>query len=195
MTTGDRLTGSERVRKLQTMLHAKAKEEPERRFHALADKVWRSDFLREAWAEVRRNGGAAGVDGETIAQIEAQGVGPWLGELSRELREGTYAPQPVRQVRIPKKQLGTFRPLGIPTIRDRVAQTSALLVLGPIFEADLPPEQYGYRPERGAHDALRRIHWLLNRGHHEVVDGDLANYLEASSYCTLVHADWANRLG
>ena len=176
MTTGGGLTGSERVRKLQTMLHAKAKEEPGRRFHALADKVWRADFLREAWAEVRRNGGAAGVDGETFAMIEAQGVGRWLGELSRELREGTYAPSPVRQVLIPKKQPGTFRPLGIPTIRDRVAQTSALLVLVPIFEADLQPEQYGYRPERGAHDAVKRIHRLLNGGYNEVVDGDLANY-------------------
>ena len=114
MTTDKRLTGSERVRKLQTMLHAKAKAEPGRRFHALADKVWRADFLREAWAEVRRNGGAAGVDGETVARIEARSVERWLGELSRDLRDGSYAPQAVRQVRIPKKQPGTFRPAGDP---------------------------------------------------------------------------------
>ena len=125
MATGASLTGSIKVRKLQTVLHAKAKEEPDRRFHALIDKVWRTDFLMEAWARVRRNGGSAGVDGETFERIEAQGVGRWIGELSRELREGTYRPKPVRQVLIPKKQPGRFRPLGIPCIRDRVAQTSA----------------------------------------------------------------------
>ena len=176
MTTGESLTGSEKVRRLQTVLHAKAKEEPGRRFHSLIDKVWREDFLLEAWRRVRRNGGAAGVDGETFADIEAVGVERWIGELARELREGTYVPRPVRQVLIPKKQPGKFRPLGIPCIRDRVAQTSALLVLEPIFEADLQPEQYAYRPGRSAHDAVRRIHSLLNRGHNEVVDCDLADY-------------------
>ncbi len=124
----------------------------------------------------RRNGGQPGVDGESFADIDAYGVERWVGELSRALRDRTYAPQPVRQVLIPKKQPGKFRPLGIPTIRDRVAQTSAMLVLTPIFEADLQPEQYGYRPERSALDAVKRIHRLLNRGHNEVVDGDLSNY-------------------
>ena len=176
MTTGDSLTGSEKVRRLQTVLHAKAKEEPGRRFHSLIDKVWREDFLLEAWRRVRRNGGTAGVDGETFADIEAVGVERWIGELARELRDGTYEPKPVRQVLIPKKQPGKFRPLGIPCIRDRVAQTSALLVLEPIFEADLQPEQYAYRPGRSAHDAVGRVHSLLNRGHNEVVDCDLADY-------------------
>ena len=176
MATGESLPGPERVRKLQTVLHAKAKEEPERRFHALVDKVWREDFLAEAWRRVRRNGGSAGVDGETFTDIERYGVGRWLGELARDLKDGTYAPKPVRQVLIPKKQPGKFRPLGIPCVRDRVAQTSALLVVEPIFEADLQPEQYAYRPGRSAHDAVKRVHSLLNTGHNEVVQCDLSNY-------------------
>ena len=176
MATDKSLTGSERVRKFQTMLHAKAKEDPKRRFHALCDKVWREDFLKEAWVQVRRNGGTAGVDGERFKDIEAYGVEGWLGELARDLREGTYVAKPVRQVLIPKKQPGKFRPLGIPCIRDRVAQTAALLVLEPILEADLQPEQYGYRPGRSANDAVKRVHGLLRGGYQEVVDGDLSNY-------------------
>ena len=175
MITGKRLTGSEKVRRLQTILHAKAKESPDHRFHALADKVWRMDFLMEAWALVRRNGGSAGVDGETIEEVKQRGVEGWLRELSQELREGTYRPKAVRQVLIPKKQPGKFRPLGIPCLRDRVAQTSAMLVLSPIFEADLQPEQYGYRQGRTAQDAVRRIHRRLNQGHREVVDADLTH--------------------
>ena len=168
------------------MHHAKAKEEPKRRFHALCDKMWREDFLREAWERVRRNGGTAGVDGESFKDIEAQGVEGWLGELGRDLREGTYRPKPVRQVLIPKKQPGKFRPLGIPCIRDRVAQTSALLVLEPIFEADLQPEQYGYRPGRSANEAVHRVHELLQRGRCEVVDGDLSNYFGEIPHAELI---------
>ena len=184
MGTGESLTASERVQRLQTALHAKAKEVPGFRFYSLSDKVWRDDVLTVAWQAVRRNGGAAGVDGETVADIEARGVDRWLGALARDLKEGTYRPRAVRQVLIPKKQRGKFRPLGIPCLRDRVAQTAAMLVLSPIFEADLQPEQYAYRPGRDAHDAVRRVHRLLTTGHREVVDADLSDY-----FGQIPHAD------
>ena len=141
METGASLVAPEQVRRLQRALHAKAKEDPEFRFYTLSDKVWREDVLQAAWQAVRRNGGACGVDGETWTAIEEQGVHRWLGELAKELRENTYRPRAVRQVLIPKKQPGKFRPLGIPCLRDRVAQTAAMLVLTPIFEADLQEEQ------------------------------------------------------
>ena len=131
METGGSLTAPDSVRRLQTALHAKAKGDPDCRFHALSDKVWREDVLAAAWQAVRRNGGASGVDGETFEHIQAQGVGRWLGELAKQLRENTYRPGAVRQVLIPKKQPGKYRPLGIPCIRDRVAQTAAMLVLAP----------------------------------------------------------------
>ena len=184
MGTGESLSASERVQRLQTALHAKAKEAPGFRFYSLSDKVWRDDVLAVAWQAVRRNGGAAGVDGETVADIESFGVDRWLGALARDLKEGTYRPRAVRQVLIPKKQRGKFRPLGIPCLRDRVAQTAAMLVLSPIFEADLQPEQYAYRPGRHAHDAVRRVHRLLTTGHREVVDADLSNY-----YGQIPHSD------
>ena len=184
MGTGASLTASERVQRLQTALHAKAKEAPGFRFYSLSDKVWREDVLVVAWQAVRRNGGAAGVDDETVADIESQGVGRWLGALARDLKAGTYRPSAVRQVLIPKKQRGKFRPLGIPCLRDRVAQTAAMLVLSPIFEADLQPEQYAYRPGRDAHDAVKHVHRLLNTGHREVVDADLSDY-----FGQIPHAD------
>ena len=184
MGTGENLTASERVQRLQTALHAKAKEAPDFRFYSLSDKVWREDVLTVAWQAVRRNGGAAGVDGETVADVESLGVDRWLGVLARDLKAGTYRPQAVRQVLIPKKQRGKFRPLGIPCLRDRVAQTAAMLVLSPIFEADLQPEQYAYRPGRHAHDAVKRVHRLLNTGHEEVVDADLSDY-----FGQIPHAD------
>lgn len=168
MTTDANLTGSGKVQRLQRMLHAKAKDESELRFHALYDKVYRMDFLYEAYRQVRRNSGAAGVDGERFEGIEAYGVERWLGELARELKEKTYKPQAVRQVLIPKKQKGKFRPLGIPCLRDRVVQTSAMMVLSPIFEADFGEEQYAYRAGRSANDAVNRVHALLSIGNHEV---------------------------
>ena len=184
MGTGASLSASERVQRLQTVLHAKAKEAPDFRFYSLSDKVWRDDVLAVAWQAVRRNGGAAGVDGETVADVESVGVDRWLGALARDLKAGTYRPRAVRQVLIPKKQRGKFRPLGIPCLRDRVAQTAAMLVLSPIFEADLQPEQYAYRPGRHAHDAVKRVHRLLNTGHEEVVDADLSDY-----FGQIPHAD------
>ena len=184
METGTRLTAPQSVQRLQTTLHAKAKEAPGFRFYSLCDKVWRADVLAVAWQEVRGNRGAAGVDGETVADVESYGVDRWLGALARDLKEGTYRPQAVRQVLIPKKQRGKYRPLGIPCTRDRVAQTASLLVLSPIFEADLAPEQYAYRPGRSALDAVRRVHRLLNTGHREVVDADLSDY-----FGQIPHAD------
>ena len=188
MGTGENLTASERVQRLQTALHAKAKEAPDFRFYSLSDKVWREDVLTVAWQAVRRNGGAAGVDGETVADVESLGVDRWLGALARDLKAGTYRPRAVRQVLIPKKQRGKFRPLGIPCLRDRVAQTAAMLVLSPIFEADLPPEQYAYRPGRDAKDAVNRVHRLLNTGHREVVDADLSDYFGQIPHAELLQS-------
>ena len=188
MGTGESLTASERVQRLQTALHAKAKEAPGFRFYTLSDKVWRDDVLAVAWRAVRRNGGSAGVDGETVADVESFGVDRWLGALARDLKAGTYRPRAVRQVLIPKKQRGKFRPLGIPCLRDRVAQTAAMLVLSPIFEADLQPEQYAYRPGRHAHDAVKRVHRLLNTGHREVVDADLSDYFGQIPHAELLRS-------
>jgi len=150
--------------------------------------VWREDVLAVAWRAVRRNGGAAGVDGETVADIESRGVDRWLEALAGDLKAGTYRPRAVRQVLIPQKQRGKFRPLGIPCLRDRVAQTAAMLVWSPIFEADLQPEQYAYRPGRDAHDAVRRVHRLLTTGHREVVDGDLSDYFGQIPHAELLRS-------
>jgi RNA-directed DNA polymerase len=167
-----------KVQKLQDALHAKAKGSPGFRFYALYDKVYRDDMLWIAHRRCLINGGAAGVDGRTFEDIEQYGVQKWLGELAEELRTKTYRPSPVRRVYIPKPD-GKQRPLGIPTIKDRVVQMAAMLVLEPIFEADLQPEQHAYRPERSALDAVRQVHGLLNTGHTEVVDADLSGYFDS----------------
>lgn len=175
----------EKVRKLQAALHAKAKGSPEYRFYALYDKLYREDLLAFAYRRCRQNGGSAGVDGETFKDIEAYGVERWLGERAEELRKKTYRPQPVLRQWIPKSS-GGHRPLGIPTIRDRVMQTAASLVLEPIFEADLPPEQYAYRSGHSAHDAVRRVHALVNTGHREVIDADLSGYYDSIPHVELM---------
>ena len=144
------------VQKLQTALHAKAKAEAGFRFYALYDKIFRKDILAHAYAQCRANKGAPGVDGQDFADIEVYGVERWLGELMLALREGTYRPDPIRRVLIPKSN-GKQRPLGISTVRDRVCMTAAMLVLEPIFDADLPSEQYAYRSGRNAHQAVAEV--------------------------------------
>jgi RNA-directed DNA polymerase len=174
-----------KVQKLQAALHAKAKGSPNFRFYALYDKVYRADVLEEAWERCRKNGGAAGVDGQKFEDIEDYGVQVWLGELAQELRDKKYRPQAVRRVYIPKPD-GKQRPLGIPTIRDRVAQMAAVLVLEPIFEADLQPEQYAYRANRSALEAVGKVHSLLHTGHTEVVDADLSGYFDSIPHAELM---------
>ena len=175
----------EKTRKLQETLHAKAKGSPGYRFYLLYDKVYREDVLAFAYRRCKANGGVAGIDGQNFKDIETDGVERWLAELAEELRTKTYCPQAVRRVYIPKPD-GTKRPLGIPTIRDRVVQMAVVLVLEPIFEADLLPEQYAYRPGCNALDAVRKVHSLLNTGHTEVVDADLSAYFDSVPHSELM---------
>ena len=179
------LTTPASVQKLQTALHDKAKESPNFRFYALYDKVYRKDVLAFAYEGCKANGGAAGVDGQTFEDIEAYGIERWLGELAQELKSRTYRPLPVRRVYIPKPD-GKQRPLGVPAIRDRTAETAAVLVLGSIFEADLQSEQYAYRQDRSALDAVRHVHKLINTGHGEIVDADLTSYFDSLPHAELL---------
>jgi group II intron reverse transcriptase/maturase len=175
------------VQKLQTALHAKAKAEAGYRFYALYDKIHREDILAHAYAQCRSNKGAPGVDGQEFADIEAYGVQRWLGELALALREETYRPEPIRRVFIPKAN-GKLRPLGISILRDRVCMTAARLVLDPILEADLPPEQYAYRRGRNAQQAVVEVEELLFQGHPEVVDADLADYFGSIPHAELLQS-------
>ena len=170
-------TPIDKVRQLQCKLWVCAKRSKTRRFHALYDRIYRSDVLWEAWRRVRGNGGAAGVDAETIQAIENRGVGEFLAELQAALQAGRYRPQPVKRRYIPKAD-GKRRPLGIPTVRDRVAQMAAKLVIEPIFEADFQPCSYGFRPKKNATQALEAIRNAGNRGYNFVVDAEIQGYFD-----------------
>jgi RNA-directed DNA polymerase len=169
----------EKIRTLQRKLYRKAKAEPAFRFYVLYDKLCREDILRHAYGLARSNAGAPGVDGVSFVQIEERGLEAWLAGLREELVLKTYRPDPVRRVMIPKPNGGGERALGIPTIRDRVIQTAAKLVLEPIFEADFEDNTYGYRPARGAVDAVKEVHRHICRGYTDVVDADLSKYFDS----------------
>ena len=181
-------TPSETVEKLQTSLQTKAKAEPAFRFYALWDKVCRKDVLLEAYRRCRANAGASGVDGETFERIDTHGLERWLETLWEELTSGKYVPKPLLRVWIPKSN-GGQRPLGIPCIRDRVVQMAAVLVIGPIFEVDLLPQQHGFRPGLDAKMALRRVYWhVTQHGRREVVDADLRDYFNSIPHAPLMRS-------
>jgi RNA-directed DNA polymerase len=177
----------EKIRTLQRKLYRKAKAEPAFRFYVLYDKICRDDILHHAYGLARANAGAPGVDGVSFAQIEALGREAWLAGLCEELVSKTYRPDPVRRVLISKPD-GGERPLGIPTIRDRVVQTAAKLVLEPIFEADFEDNAYGYRPARGAVDAVKDVHRHLCRCYTDVVDADLSGYFDSIPHDELLQS-------
>ena len=179
------LTTPDKIRNLQRKLYCKAKAEPTFRFYLLYDKICREDILVHAYRLARVNAGAPGVDGMTFARIEEQGLEAWLAGLRAELVSKTYRPDPVRRVMIPKAN-GGERPLGIPTIRDRVIQTAAKIVIEPIFEADFEDNAYGYRPARGAVDAVKEVHRHLCRGYADVVDADLSKYFDTIPHSELI---------
>lgn len=177
---------TERVRELQRTLYRAAKADPNRRFHALWDKVYRRDVLEWAWEAVRRNRGAPGVDGVTLTDVEDMGVEKFLAELASDLKEGTYRPQPGRRVWIPKPGTKERRPLTIPPVRERVVQAALRIVIEPIFEADFLPCSYGFRPKRGAHDALQVLVDETTRGNRWVVETDIASCFEEISHDRLL---------
>jgi RNA-directed DNA polymerase len=181
------LATPEKIRMLQRKLYVLAKEKPQQRFHQLHDKVYRADILEHAYRLCRANGGAPGVDGERFADVESKGLEEWLGQLARDLHDKSYVPAPVRRVMIPKAG-GGQRPLGIPTIRDRVAQQAAKLVLEPIFEADFEASAHGYRPGRSAQGAVEEVHRALCEGYTDVVDADLSKYFDTIPHDELMQS-------
>lgn len=180
------LTTPEAIRTLQRKLYTKAKQEPAYRFYALYDKVWRADILVHAYRLVRANKGSPGVDGVNFEDIEQKiGIDTFLSELAQDLKDKTYHPSPVRRVMIPKAD-GSLRPLGIPTIRDRVAQMAVKLVIEPILEADFCPNSYGFRPKKSAHDAVDEIADALHQGYTQVIDADLSKYFDSIPHAKLL---------
>jgi RNA-directed DNA polymerase len=179
------LVTPEKIRTLQRKLYVKAKAEPAFRFYMLYDKIYREDILAHSYRLARANAGAPGVDGVSFAQIEEEGLEAWLVSLAEDLISKTYRPDPVRRVLIPKPD-GGERPLGIPTIRDRVVQTAAKLVLEPIFEAGFEDNTYGYRPQRGAVDAVKKVHQHICQGYTDVVDADLSGYFDSIPHGDLI---------
>src|SRR6266508_1040036 len=181
-------TEQDRVRELQRALYRAAKADPERRFHALYDKVHRRDVLERAWESVRANRGAAGIDRTTLADVERYGIDRLLDELAADLKDGSYRPLPARRVFIPKPGSGERRPLSIPTVRDRLVQAALTTAIEPIFEADFPPCSFGFRPRRAAHDALQLILDECFKGRRWVVETDIANCFEAIPHDRLMQA-------
>jgi group II intron reverse transcriptase/maturase len=171
-------TPEDKARELQRRLYVVAKRSRTRRFHALYDRMSRSDVLRKAWERVRSNRGAAGIDGETLVDIQNRGVDGWIEEIQAELRNGRYRPVPVKRQYIPKGD-GRKRPLGIPTVKDRVVQMAAKVVVEPIFEADFRDSSYGFRPKRSATQALEAIREAGNRGYNFVVDADIESFFDS----------------
>jgi len=175
-----------KIRTLQRKLYAKAKQEPGYRFYALYDKAYRADILHHAYRLVRSNKGAPGIDGVSFAAIEAEeGIETFLEGLAEEVKNRTYQPMPVRRVMIPKTD-GSQRPLGVPTIRDRVVQMAVKLMIEPIFESDFCDSSYGFRPKRSAHDAMGDISSALRKGHCEVIDADLSKYFDTIPHAKLM---------
>jgi len=185
MVIGVSLATPDKIRELQRKLYRKAKQEPTYRFYSLYDKVYRADILAHAFALCKANAGAPGVDGQTFADIEEYGEELFVADLECELRDGTYRPNAVRRVMIPKPD-GGERPLGIPTVRDRTVQMAAKLVLEPVFEADFTPNAYGYRPNRSALDAVKEVHRNLKAGRTHVVDADLSKYFDSIPHAELL---------
>lgn len=178
-------THRDKIQEFQRKLYEKAKANPKFRFHSLYDKTYRMDILEEAYRRVKANGGASGIDGETFEDIETKGVAEYLAELQKELKERRYKPKPVKRVYIPKTN-GKKRPIGIPTIRDRIVQKAFLMVLEPIFEADFSESSYGFRPKRSAHDAIRKIYKYLNWGCEEIYDVDIERYFDTVEHWKLM---------
>lgn len=177
----------ESVQRLRTALYVKAKEEPGYRFYILYDKLYRRDIVKHAYRICKANKGSAGIDGLQFEDIEVYGEERWLGELAERLKRKDYRPDAVKRVWISKPN-GKLRPLGIPTITDRVVQTAAMIVLESLFEADLQPEQYAYRSGRGAHDAVRAVHRLLVTGHQQVIEADLSGYFDSIPHHELMRS-------